>query len=138
MDIEKRFHELVRTNKRQILSICRYYSHINQMLTVDDLFQEIILGLWKSYPKFIKQDNCKESTWVYRVSLNVAISQCRNNKIKFTNIYDEDFCNYVDKNDEETMILRLYELIKRLSPEEQVLVYLYIEDKSHKEISDII
>ena len=45
MNIEKRFHELISTNKRQILSICRYYSRINQILTADDLFQEIVLGL---------------------------------------------------------------------------------------------
>ena len=90
MNIEKRFHELISTNKRQILSICRYYSRINQILTADDLFQEIVLGLWRSYPKFIKQDNCKESTWVYRVALNVSISQSRKNKFKFANIDDAE------------------------------------------------
>ena len=138
MNIEKRFHELISTNKRQILSICRYYSRINQILTADDLFQEIVLALWGSYPKFIKQDNCKESTWVYRVALNVSISQSRKNKFKFANIDDADASNIPDENDNETAILHLYELIKQLNQEEQVLLYLYIDSKSHKEISDIL
>ena len=40
-----------------------------------DLSQEIILQLWKSYPRF--DPRFKFSTWMYRVALNVAISNYR-------------------------------------------------------------
>ena len=72
------------------------------------------------------------------MALNVSISQSRKNKFKFANIDDADVSNIVDENDDETAILHLYELIKQLNQEEQVLLYLYIESKSHKEISDIL
>ena len=37
-----------------------------------DLFQEILIQLWKSYDKFREQS--KFSTWMYRVAINTAIT----------------------------------------------------------------
>ena len=63
---EGAFLELVKDNERQILHVCRYYSAIDDALSVEDLFQEIVCHLWKSYPKYRKRNDCKISTWVYR------------------------------------------------------------------------
>ena len=37
-----------------------------------DLHQEILLQLWRSLPAF--RDEAKPSTWIYRVSLNTALT----------------------------------------------------------------
>ena len=44
----------------------------------DDLFQEIIIQLWKAWPGFRRES--KFSTWLYRIALNTAISGLRKQK----------------------------------------------------------
>lgn len=45
-----------------------------------DLFQEILIQLWKSYQSF--RGDSKFSTWMYRVAINVAIQDLRKTKKK--------------------------------------------------------
>ena len=40
---------------------------------VADLFQEVLINLWKSMPTFEGRSNVR--SWIYRVSLNVCISR---------------------------------------------------------------
>lgn len=40
---------------------------------IDDLFQEILMRLWKGYGSFRGQADVK--TWLYRVSLNTCLNQ---------------------------------------------------------------
>ncbi len=42
-----------------------------------DLFQEVVLQLWRAWPKYVPQAGAKLSTWLYRIALNVAISNLR-------------------------------------------------------------
>ena len=128
--------ELVRENERQILHVCRYYSAIDSLLSIEDLFQEILYHLWKSYPKFTKRTDCKISTWVYRIALNVAISFARKKSPKCSSIDDLETIGIVDEA--QTDIKTLYELIGLLAKEDQSLLFLYIEGKSHQEIADIM
>ncbi|WP_416240473.1 sigma-70 family RNA polymerase sigma factor [Pedobacter sp. GR22-10] len=62
-----------------IYKICRLYGNTEE--DRQDLFQEIIIQLWKAYPKF--RGESKFGTWLYRIGLNVAITQYRKHKINF-------------------------------------------------------
>lgn len=105
-----------------------------------DLFQEILIQLWKSYPSF--KNNAKFSTWMYRVSLNVALQYVRKNKRKpqevefsaaLRNLSDQG----VDDHYEEELQL-LYSAISQLNDVEKAIIMLYLEDKGNEEIAEII
>ena len=67
------FLELVHRHQSIIHKICFIYSENTS--DREDLQQEIILQLWKSFSSF--QGNAAFSTWMYRVALNTAINKTR-------------------------------------------------------------
>lgn len=134
---ETAFLELVKDNERQILHVCRYYSAIDAALSVEDLFQEIVYHLWKSYPKYKRRSDCKISTWVYRIALNVAISFARRKSPNCSSIEDFDSVDIAEEYP-STDIGTLYELIGLLTKEDQALLFLYIDGKTHQEIAEIL
>lgn len=107
----------------------------------EDLIQEIIIQLWKSFDKY--NDEYKHSTWIYRIALNVAISFYRteNRRKKISNPLPEGVFNYndvnvLDETDEHIKILQQF--ISELKALDKALMLLYLEEKSYKEISEII
>ena len=105
-----------------------------------DLFQEILIHLWKSYPSF--KGEAKFSTWMYRVAFNIAIQQLRKEKKKredhvlpeqldqFSNEYEEDELS------EERKMLKI--AIMQLNEVEKAIIMLYLEDRDNEDIADII
>jgi RNA polymerase sigma factor (sigma-70 family) len=73
-NIEKEFTEMINAHRGIIFKVCHMYVHDAD--DGDDLFQEIVFQLWKSFPAFLGES--KASTWMYRVALNTAISHFRN------------------------------------------------------------
>ena len=69
-EIEKEFIGQIQKHQGILHKVCFVYSNSNS--DKEDLYQEIALQLWKSYPSFRKE--AKFSTWVYRVALNTAIT----------------------------------------------------------------
>jgi len=47
-------------------------------MDMDDLFQEIVIQVWRSIPVWKK--NCAVSTWIYRIAINTALSWTRKEK----------------------------------------------------------
>ena len=70
------FVELVEKNQGIIHKVCNMYCDSSQ--DRNDLFQEILLQLWRSYAHF--RGDSRISTWMYRVALNTAISGLRKRK----------------------------------------------------------
>jgi len=66
------FEELVRQHGARIRRIARRYAAAGQ---VDDLLQEILVRLWRSYPSF--RGEARIETWIYRVALNTAMTYVR-------------------------------------------------------------
>lgn len=131
---EKQFLENILQNRGIILKICRIYRRDQD--DQDDLYQEIILNAWRSYPHF--EGRSKFSTWLYRVALNTALSETR--KDKFFGLFDsiEHGQHVVDieieDNEKQQM---LYRAIDQLDPMEKTIVILYLEDLPYSEISEI-
>lgn len=106
-----------------------------------DLVQEIIVQLWKSYENY--NDQYKYSTWIYRISLNVAISFYRDQsrRKRFSNPLSEGIINFVhtnETNELEEDIGFLQQFISELKEMDKALMLLYLDQKSHKEIAEII
>ncbi len=70
------FLQLIEQNKGIIYKVARSYGKNQQ--DREDLFQEIIIQLWRSFERY--DDQYKLSTWMYRIALNVAISFYRKEK----------------------------------------------------------
>lgn len=134
---EVEFTKLVETNQGIVHKVCRVYT--DNIEAHEDLFQEIVLQLWKSFDSF--KGEAKFSTWMYRVSLNTAITLIRKRKrsISVTSIDGEHVIHLktqeIDEEKEERLNL-LYSSIKKLNDVERALVLLYLEDLPYKEISE--
>lgn len=73
---EKEFLEKIEKHKGMIFKISKMY--LENQEDREDMFQEIILQLWKSYQAF--EGKSQFSTWLYRVSLNTAITFLKRDK----------------------------------------------------------
>jgi RNA polymerase sigma-70 factor (ECF subfamily) len=128
------FLKIVEENQGIIYKVCKMYRDSRE--DQEDLFQEIVFQLWKSYPKFRKES--KVSTWMYRIALNTAIATFRKNKIELEyteSLTNDDHANYTDSLSENEE--RMYEAIRTLNKADRALIALYLEDYSHREIAEI-
>ena len=118
-----------------ISHICRAYSYDEESLK--DLIQEVSLQLWRSHNSF--EGKSQTSTWVYRVTLNVCLSHAKKSKRRVDTVplieldRSED-----DYNPEKEQMDKLQWAIRQLNDSDRAIVLLYLEDKSYKEMSDIL
>ena len=119
---EQEFVSVVREYERVIYKVCYLYTTPNA--TLNDLYQEVVLNLWKAFPKFRRE--CKISTWIYRIALNTCISFIRKEK----NIPEIVTLT-------QAMLRQLYRMINRLGQLEKSIILLYLEEKSYEEIAEI-
>lgn len=135
---EHNFVLLLEKHQNIIHKVCRLYT--NNYDAHNDLFQEITIQLWKSYSKF--RGDSKFSTWMYRVALNTAITLYRKSKrkIQTQEIEPIQFKIKADAYDptEEEQLNAMYKAIKQLNDIEKALIFLYLEDKNYKEISETL
>ena len=103
-----------------------------------DLFQEIVLQLWKAFPSF--KGDAKWSTWMYRVALNTAISGLRKSdrKVPVTELDEEHFRIANEDDRKEEMYAQLSHALKRLPEVERALMMLYLDGNSYEEIAGIM
>jgi RNA polymerase sigma-70 factor (ECF subfamily) len=106
-----------------------------------DLAQEIAAQLWRAYPDY---DPARSfSTWMYRIALNVAISFVRGraHRQRYTQELDAAHDEFADMGDDPEAALRLrtlQQVIARLAPLDRALVLLYLDERSHREVADIL
>ena len=132
---EQEFLSVIREYERVIYKVCYLYATPNAPL--NDLYQDVVLNLWKAYPKF--RQECKISTWIYRIALNTCISFIRKEKNVpeiITLTYEAD--SLTEENDPLNEMLRqLYRMINQLGQLDKSIVLLYLEEKSYEEIAEI-
>jgi RNA polymerase sigma-70 factor (ECF subfamily) len=133
---QREFINRIKDNEGIIFKVSRLYCDREE--DRHDLYQEIIYQLWRSYASF--RGDSKWSTWMYRVSLNTAIANLRKNQKGFTPGNSEVLENLREENYDpviEDRINWLYKEIEELSVVEKAIVLLYLEGRSHEEISEI-
>jgi RNA polymerase sigma-70 factor (ECF subfamily) len=118
-----------------IYKICNLYAAEEDR---DDLKQEIIYQLWKSYSSF--RGDSKFQSWMYRVALNTAMLGLRARKMKYTGlsahaleISDDPY----EHEDKEIRIRQLYKQISKLKDLDKTIIFLYLEQCSYDEIAEI-
>ena len=101
----------------------------------DDLFQEMVCQLWKSYDSF--RGESQFSTWMYRVAVNTAIAFFKKEKKK-PDRYEITTHNVREpENDsvlQELQLEHFYNALHKLDKIEKALVFYHLEGYSHIEI----
>lgn len=101
--------------------------------------QEIAVQLWRAFPAY---DAARPfSTWMYRIALNVAISFVRRAGRDRAVLVDGAALESVavdeaDEPDERVRVLR--RLIAELDDLNRALVLLYLDERSYREIGEIL
>jgi len=134
---EKEFIQLLNQNQKIIHKVCNLY--LNWQEDKEDLFQEITLQAWKAFSQF--RGEAKFSTWLYRVSLNTAITYFRKDKKNaFIASVSEipELAIQSERDPIEDKTKAMYKAIAALSKIDKAIVMLYLEDYSYAEISEII
>ena len=104
---------------------------------VADLFQEILINLWKGFAKFRGDSNIR--TWIYRVSLNTCISSERKKSRKIETLpLTMDINLFSDSDDDTKQIQLLRNRINKLGPFDRAIVLLWLENLSYDEIGAIV
>jgi RNA polymerase sigma factor (sigma-70 family) len=137
-ELEHNFVTQLEQNQNIVHKICRLYT--NSQDAHNDLFQEITIQLWRAFPKF--RGDSKFSTWMYRVALNTAITLYRKNKrrVKTQDFEGVSFKIKSEPYDDtvEEQLKLMYSAVKNLNDIDKALVFLYLEDKNYREISETL
>lgn len=72
-ELERNFIAFVEQHKLIIYKVCYVYATDKENL--NDLYQEVVINLWKAYPRF--RGECRPSTWVYSTDYGQPRSFCR-------------------------------------------------------------
>jgi RNA polymerase sigma-70 factor (ECF subfamily) len=132
---EKEFAKLIKDNQGLIIKVSRLYT--NSLEDEQDLFQEIVLQLWRSYDTFKGQS--KISTWMYRVALNTAITLFRKKtkSPQTDELMDFHASSYLEDDDEkQQQISLLYKVVKMLPQVERAIVMMYLDDLPYRDIAE--
>lgn len=131
--LQSEFAQIVKENKSTIYTVCYMFSTNSD--EVNDLFQEVLINLWKGINSFKEQSEIK--TWIYRVALNTCISQNRKKKMDTVPLTMD--INFFDEKDESNkQVKRLHDRINRLQPFDKAIVLLWLENISYEEIGAIV
>ncbi|GAA0888192.1 RNA polymerase sigma factor [Rhodanobacter soli] len=137
---QHRFESLLHEHRRIVFKVAGLYSR--SAADRDDLVQEISAQLWRSFGGY-DEARAKFSTWLYRIALNVAISQARRWP-------EADRFEPLDTHHLETVgggepiaepderLTALYAFIGQLDPLNRALILLYLEDRSYTEMAEIL
>lgn len=133
-NLEKEFIEAIHDYQKIIYKICRVYRNCSK--DQEDLFQEIVYQLWKSYPGF--KGESKVSSWIYRIALNTAMAVYRKSTVPID--YYEDFPEHIHPTDEKKISEneeRLFWALRKLNDSEKAVISLYLEGFNYQEITEI-
>ena len=137
--LKKEFELLIEQNKGIIYKLANAYC--KDVDERKDLAQEIIIQLWRSYHTF--NHSVKITTWMYKVAFNVSISYYRKyskRKEKLSALSGNLIEILKDEapNETEEKLVQLHVFISELKDLDKALMLLYLEEKSYKEISEVL
>jgi RNA polymerase sigma factor (sigma-70 family) len=136
MQTKSKFIEIIHENEGLIYKVAKMYS--NSIEDEQDLYQDIIYQLWKSFASF--KNESKITTWMYRIALNTSIHYLDKGKKKAHQVPMEDaFLNkpeIIDDSKQEQHDM-MFAQIKKLNDIEKGIIFLYFEGKSYDEIAVI-
>jgi RNA polymerase sigma-70 factor, ECF subfamily len=136
LEEEKKFVNLINEHQGLIHKVCIMYENDREVR--NDLFQEIVLQLWKSFPTF--RGEAKISTWMYRIALNTAISGFRKEtrKIVTEDLKEIHFNISESGNESEENIQKLQWAIRQLNEIDRAMIMMALEEVPYEDIAETI
>ena len=138
-DPEQLFIQIIEADKNRLFRICRTYA--DDMDGAKDLFQEVLINIWKSLPGFKQEANI--STWVYRITVNVCLRarefsyKKEKHFVRLESVKIEPADETSSNKDEEENLVKLRAFIQQLNQPDKTIILLYLEDIAYKEIAAI-
>ena len=132
---EREFAQIVQENKRRIYTVCYMFS--KDADEVNDLFQEILVNLWKGLQSY--EGDKFISTWVWRVSFNTCINYSKKQKRALEKVpLDVNINLFEDMDDDSMQIRQLYDRINKLGYIDRSIILMWLENLSYDEIGSIL
>jgi RNA polymerase sigma-70 factor (ECF subfamily) len=139
-DTRQQFEALLDRHRRIVFKVAGTYSRDPEDRA--DIAQEIALQLWRAFPGYDRERPF--TTWMYRIALNVGISFLRGNarRVKGSVTFDERVHDFADDSAADPEAAErarmLHRCISRFDALDRALLLLYLEERSYREISDIL
>lgn len=131
---DEQFAQMVREHKATIYTVCYMFS--KDADEVADLFQEVLINLWKGFDGFQGRSDIK--SWIYRVALNTCITIDRKKKRKNKAELSMDINLFSDSDNDTKQVEMLRQRINRLKPYDRAIVLLWLENMSYDEIGAVV
>lgn len=103
---------------------------------VADLFQEILINMWKGFSSFRGESSI--STWIWRISLNTCINTSKKRSRLETIPLNISINPYEDVDEDALQVRQLYERINRLGLIDRSIILMWLENLSYEEIGAIL
>ncbi len=103
---------------------------------VADLFQEILINMWKGFSSFRGESSI--STWIWRISLNTCINTSKKRSRLETIPLSISINPYEDVDEDALQVRQLYERINRLGLIDRSIILMWLENLSYEEIGAIL
>ena len=132
--LERQFAQTVKEHKSTIYTVCYMFSQDAD--EVNDLFQEVLIHLWKGFDSFEHRSDLR--TWIYRVALNTCISLDRKKRRAATVRMTMDINLFEDRDEDTRQVDMLHKRISKLQPFDRAIVLLWLENRSYEEIGQIV
>lgn len=132
--LKKKFVEVLHTHQGIIHQICRvYYANLQDR---EDAFQEVVLQLWKSFPKF--RQEAKITTWMHSVAIRTILKKVRQEKARpdLTELEEANHQEFATPSPEVDDYME-YALLQ-LAPLDKALVILHLEGYNYDEMADML
>lgn len=129
---EKQFLTYLEQHKGILHKVARMY--MDNTVDREDLHQEIIIQLWKSYTNF--QGESQFSTWMYRVAVNTAITFLKKEKKRSLTFGEDDHSEISDEeysSEKDQQLTIFYDAVQELNQIEKALIFYFMEGLSHRE-----
>jgi RNA polymerase sigma-70 factor (ECF subfamily) len=139
-DARQAFGELLERHRKIVFKVANTYAWNAHDRA--DLGQEIAARLWHAFPGYDPQRPF--STWMYRIALNVGISHVRgqSQRDRHTVPLDETLHDTADERgtdfEADERVRALQRVIAALDPLNRALLLLYLDERSVREISEIL
>jgi len=138
-DRQRQFESLLQEHRGIVFKVASIYARGSEDRS--DLAQEIAVQLWRSFASF-DAARAKFSTWMYRVALNMAISHARqaerDKRLEPLDAAHLELPGDADVSQPDERLAALYAFIGQLDPLNRALILLYLEDRSHAEIAQVL
>ena len=132
---EREFADIVREHKTTIYTVC--YMFANDREEVEDLFQEVLIALWRGLESFRGESALR--SWIYRISLNTCISADRKKRRRADSVrLDMNINLFADSDDNSRQAQMLRKRIARLGVFDRAIILLWLENLSYEEIGAIV